>query len=168
MARSNRVLSYGARRGQILRTKVLDRLGPSCKHCGFSDVRALQIDHIHGGGIKDIRSSSNIQRYTRILKMPEPNTFYQILCANCNWIKRHENNETGSQTVNPTHLAFEDQTAGEGQNGKGRRGKSTKISRRVQLLRKGLYGELTVEETVEFEKLNSKRLLRRPRRKDLQ
>lgn len=35
------------------------------------------------------------QRWKRILKMPleEAKQKYQVLCANANWIKRHENGE---------------------------------------------------------------------------
>lgn len=32
------------------RSKVFDMLGRQCVKCGFDDIRALQIDHIHGGG----------------------------------------------------------------------------------------------------------------------
>lgn len=77
------------------RTTVIDKLGGKCAHCGFSDVRALQIDHIHGGGIKEIRKIGNAKIERNILGMSiiEMKRKYQLLCANCNWIKRYKNNE---------------------------------------------------------------------------
>lgn len=63
-----------------------------CNRCDFSDWRALQIDHINGSGNKERKNQSNSQKnlLIDILKYPDK---YQLLCANCNWIKRYENNE---------------------------------------------------------------------------
>lgn len=77
------------------KSKVYDLLGRSCSRCGFNDERALQIDHVNGGGYQErqrIRDYTSL--YVRVLKHPEE---YQVLCANCNWIKRVENGETGPQ-----------------------------------------------------------------------
>lgn len=82
-------------------------LGGKCAHCGFTDERALQFDHVHGDGHKDVRPSDAAGRrqrksvglgtyYKRIAEHREPGRF-QLLCANCNWIKRSENEE---------HLAY--------------------------------------------------------------
>jgi len=62
-----------------------------CARCGFKDVRALQLDHIAGGGVKHIKKIK-MNHYAWVIKNKFPNN-YQILCANCNWIKRFENNE---------------------------------------------------------------------------
>lgn len=70
--------------------KVLEVLGKICVRCGFDDNRALQIDHIHGGGSKHIKSTSWFIRYKQVLNDPSD---FQLLCANCNWIKRAENKE---------------------------------------------------------------------------
>lgn len=76
-----------------LRMAAIDILGGKCVRCGFSDNRALQIDHINGGGIKDVRNNI-ISHYLRVVKSITANEKkYQLLCANCNWIKRVENNE---------------------------------------------------------------------------
>jgi hypothetical protein len=72
------------------REKALNKLGNKCSRCGFSDERALQVDHINGGGTKEARRISSLGIFKRVLKHPED---YQLLCANCNWIKRVENNE---------------------------------------------------------------------------
>src|SRR6266446_5698640 len=33
-----------------IRREVIEHLGGKCVHCGFSDYRALQVDHINGDG----------------------------------------------------------------------------------------------------------------------
>ena len=69
------------------RKAALALLGNKCCKCGFADWRALQLDHKNGGGFKDVRS---IARSRDVLRHPEK---YQLLCANCNWIKKHEQKE---------------------------------------------------------------------------
>jgi hypothetical protein len=73
-----------------LREKVFNILGHKCSKCGFSDIRALQIDHKNGGGKKDRQLLNNLAIYRKVIKNSMD---YQILCANCNWIKREESNE---------------------------------------------------------------------------
>ncbi|MFZ3077101.1 MAG: hypothetical protein WA139_01480 [Candidatus Aenigmatarchaeota archaeon] len=92
---------YRMRYCRNLRQKILHRLGNKCIRCGFSDWRALQIDHIHGRGNKEFDSFrrngiiKTNQYYRKLLKMPlqELTKNYQLLCANCNWIKKYENKE---------------------------------------------------------------------------
>lgn len=85
--------SYGTIRSRFLRNKALEILGGKCCKCPFNDPRALQIDHIDGCG-KENRIQGHIQRLTHIINNPH---LYQILCANCNWIKKHENKEIGKR-----------------------------------------------------------------------
>jgi hypothetical protein len=74
--------------------RAIEVLGGKCIKCGFIDIRALQIDHIHGGGLKELRKNGNYAIYYKIVKDPEKaKEDYQVLCANCNWIKRFENKE---------------------------------------------------------------------------
>ena len=89
----NRVLKD--RPYQVSRANVIEKLGGSkCAHCGFADARALQIDHRHGGGSRHKKSfRSSHAYYKSILADPDRMEKYQILCANCNWIKRDTNNE---------------------------------------------------------------------------
>lgn len=84
---------YAKNYQQTARKAILEILGDKCSQCGFNDLRALQIDHISGGGSKDRRNGKG-SYYHRMLKDLEtqPNK-YQILCANCNWIKRSLNGE---------------------------------------------------------------------------
>jgi len=73
-----------------IRIKVLDILGGKCVQCGFSDSRALHVDHIHNNGAKERRTISNEKIYRKILRMSKKDreAEYQLLCANCNIIKR--------------------------------------------------------------------------------
>ena len=62
-----------------------------CRRCGFSDIRALSIDHINGGGYKHIRTIKG-DFYSWLIKSNYP-TGFQVLCMNCQWLKRDENHE---------------------------------------------------------------------------
>lgn len=84
-------ISYWTKRTKELREKAVIKLGSKCFRCGFSDTRALQIDHVHGGGKKDIKKRAAMARYKEVIE--DTTGKYQLLCANCNWIKREENNE---------------------------------------------------------------------------
>jgi len=80
------------------RETLLSLLGAKCKHCGFCDKRALQIDHVNGGGIKD-RARRGGNYYSSILNDVLGGSLeFQILCANCNTIKKVE-----QETVAPIH-----------------------------------------------------------------
>lgn len=86
--------AYGRRRHAELKERVFEALGRVCVRCGFSDPRALQIDHIHGGGHRlrlASRTRSMVSHMAAILRHPDVRAEFQILCANCNWIKAHEN-----------------------------------------------------------------------------
>ena len=76
---------------QCTRDKAVETLGGKCIRCGFADVRALQVDHVNGGGLQDLRDRGNRHGIYRAVIANEPG--YQLLCANCNWIKKAENNE---------------------------------------------------------------------------
>jgi hypothetical protein len=81
-----------------LRRRINEKYGNKCANCGFSDPRALHIDHVHGGGQKEIRGGrgGGMSYYYRVLK--DQTDRYQLLCANCNAIKRFEQNEAMSMT----------------------------------------------------------------------
>jgi hypothetical protein len=93
------VLSY--------RKKLIELLGGKCIRCGFSDIRALQIDHISGHGSKELHKKGNITTYRQYLASPGlAKSQLQVLCANCNWIKRAENKEVRRKIANsqePAH-----------------------------------------------------------------
>jgi len=84
-----------------LKSEIFAILGCNCVNCGFSDKRALQIDHINGGGNQERKNRGAASQYRFILtKLEEGSKDYQILCANCNWIKRAENNEINQRKLN--------------------------------------------------------------------
>ena len=79
-----------------LRREVLAKLGNKCVHCGNTDHRVLQVDHVDGGGRKEEKKIGTQGIYRKIGKGHTKG--YQLLCSNCNWIKRHEQNEVPYQT----------------------------------------------------------------------
>jgi len=82
--------AYAKTYNKNLRQRVLSLIGARCCRCGFDDARALQIDHKYGGGTKERRRFSYTTYYLHTLHHPEN---YQVLCANCNTIKRVEKAE---------------------------------------------------------------------------
>jgi len=77
---------------QKLWFQVLDILGDTCATC--KKTEGLVVDHIHGGGTceRDLIGCDGI--YRKIRDNPkEAKQKYQILCANCNEIKRIEKGE---------------------------------------------------------------------------
>ena len=87
-------------RNRALRLEILEAYGgPICAGCGFDDERALQLDHIDGDGAQRRREIGGVNRgvsgqhtYFWLKKQGFP-PGYQVLCANCNWIKRVLNGE---------------------------------------------------------------------------
>jgi hypothetical protein len=89
------VSAWGRKDRARTRAEILTLLGGKCVKCGFSDIRALQIDHVNGGGVKHYKGRSSSIRYNKDIldEIKEGSGKYQLLCANCNWIKRYENGE---------------------------------------------------------------------------
>ena len=59
----------------------------SCVKCGYSDIRALEIDHINNDGAEHRKKvGSSWDFYLRLIKNDYPEG-YQVLCRNCNWLK---------------------------------------------------------------------------------
>ena len=76
------------------RIKLIDFLGGKCIKCGFSDYRALQVDHTRGDGKKHREEEGNKFCYKLYKSVAEDTSGrFQLLCANCNWIRKSENNE---------------------------------------------------------------------------
>jgi hypothetical protein len=95
----DQVQRTNARRNK-LREQILDILGRKCVRCGYdADVRALQIDHVNGGGSQERKKLVyGIPYYRRILESVQTNSGeFQVLCANCNVIKRMEEQEHGKR-----------------------------------------------------------------------
>ena len=62
-----------------------------CVKCDFKDKRAIDIEHIHGGGNKDRKQFSRRNLFLEnIIKNPEKSREkLQLMCRNCNTIKLH-------------------------------------------------------------------------------
>ncbi len=54
---------------------------------GCTDVRCLQIDHVNNDGASSGDHGSGNRLYLKVINDTEGR--YQLLCANCNWIKRY-------------------------------------------------------------------------------
>lgn len=77
------------------RGRALMFFGGQCAHCGFNDLRALQLDHINGDGAREKTSNRGGTYYRRAVEAGHSK--FQVLCANCNWIKRADNGEVGGK-----------------------------------------------------------------------
>lgn len=75
-----------------IRNEIIRLLGSKCAKCGFSDTRALQIDHVYNNGSKERNAMGQRGMYIKMyIEIKSGNTYnYQVLCANCNWIKRYD------------------------------------------------------------------------------
>ena len=78
----------------LVRIRVLMRYGGECCKCGNKDPRVLQIDHVNGGGNAEGRRKG-VGFMNRVLR--DTTGKYQLLCANCNWIKKAVNKEWPQQ-----------------------------------------------------------------------
>ena len=83
-----------------IKTAVFNKLGNRCNNSSCSwvnedgskrctDVRCLQIDHVNDDGSfsGDRKLKSSYPFYKKVLEDTEDR--FQLLCANCNWIKRY-------------------------------------------------------------------------------
>jgi len=82
-----------------LHEQVLTHLGGRCADpdCGWinedgtmgcADPTCLQVDHVNGNGCQEIKHTGRRAYLHLILNDAEGR--YQLLCANCNWKKRHK------------------------------------------------------------------------------
>ena len=86
----------------LYKVKIFELLGNKCAKCGETDWRLLQIDHVNGGGTRERKlgvkegskrgNSAYHHIWKEIVKEGKKDK-YQLLCANCNWLKRYERDE---------------------------------------------------------------------------
>lgn len=74
----------------VLRSKIFDHYGWSCRCCGESESEFLTIDHINGGGNQH-KISGKMGRgggrfYSWLIRNDFPKEF-QTLCMNCNFAR---------------------------------------------------------------------------------
>jgi 5-methylcytosine-specific restriction endonuclease McrA len=87
----DKLREYARTRRRALKTEALNTYGTACAVCGFDDIRALQIDHIHNNGNIERKALGGQQVsgwrfYEHLKKLGWPSG-YQTLCANHNLIK---------------------------------------------------------------------------------
>lgn len=70
------------------REKLIKLLGNKCSICGIDDIIVLQLDHIYGGGNKDLISLKNTRYEYYIMHIEEAKAKLQVLCANCH-LRKH-------------------------------------------------------------------------------
>lgn len=85
-----------------IKAEIHKLLGDRCvnpfnlNHGDFlNDSRCLQIDHINGGGYRELKRLKTQWAYYKYIleQIKNGSKEYQLLCSNCNWIKRFKNNE---------------------------------------------------------------------------
>lgn len=89
---------YYRSRNRILfkdaRLKAIKHLNPElkCERCGIDDIRILTIDHKNNDGYKERQKKTSYRIYKDIAEMDiiEAKKLYQVLCRNCNWLRRYE------------------------------------------------------------------------------
>lgn len=88
---SKMVVDSRAKKRIEQRAQIIEAYGGKCKCCGFSDYRALVIDHVNDDGNKERKTCLKHPNdfYRHIIKNNYPPN-YQVLCANCNTIKEFE------------------------------------------------------------------------------
>ena len=74
---------------QKLRRTLFDTYGHECVRCGFDDKRALTLDHKLNNGAEERANLGERGVYRRAARNYLPDE-YQILCMNCQFIKRRE------------------------------------------------------------------------------
>lgn len=88
---------YRRKWAQQLKFEVLSHYSrgkPRCERCGFDDIKALSMDHIEGGGkkhFKEIGGAGPV--FYNWLRLNDYPSKFQVLCMNCQWIKREEEKE---------------------------------------------------------------------------
>jgi hypothetical protein len=81
------------KRRKKIRDALIAHFGGKCARCEFADWRALQLDHVNGSGTKEHGDKKSVTSFYQAAMATKPGEKYQLLCANCNQIKRYEQNE---------------------------------------------------------------------------
>lgn len=89
------------------KAKVFLLLGNQCSHCLCSDQRVLQIDHVDQyKGQRKASARSGTGLYYALLNGKVKHSDCQLLCSNCNLIKRLENGEHQISKTNPSKARY--------------------------------------------------------------
>jgi 5-methylcytosine-specific restriction endonuclease McrA len=93
------------------REKLFEIYGHTCVRCGFDDKRALTLDHKNNDGNIERAELGERGVYRKAKSSYQPDR-YQILCMNCQFIKRTED-QTANQ-FRPARLLAQDLTGAAG------------------------------------------------------
>lgn len=102
--RENR-LETGTRSRAKLRAAVFLKYGLSCRMCGETDLRVLTINHLNGGGTKELDEFVGNRFYQKILN--EDRQDIEILCSNCNIRYEYEQGRRKEKTIEYTREYIE-------------------------------------------------------------
>lgn len=75
------------------RSNAIEMLGGKCRQCPETDPAVLQFDHIHGGGRQDRQKVGRSTHRIANDVLKNGTAKYQLLCVNCNQLKRHTERE---------------------------------------------------------------------------
>lgn len=91
------------------RQEFIEAMGGICENpdcAGFPDWRVLQVDHINGDG--SIERAAGEGRGTKFYaKVLANRAEYMLLCANCNQLKKFEQDETVGKRIYPRQTPTE-------------------------------------------------------------
>jgi len=79
--------SRQARYSWSLRVNIIEGYGGKCELCGKDNPHFLTIDHVNGGGRKEIKALGNsLALYRKLRDNNYPRDHYRLLCYNCNCV----------------------------------------------------------------------------------
>ena len=81
---------YRTEKYHYYRGLILEMFNNKCVKCGFDNVKALQVDHVNDDGYNDRKKYGTTWRYFKKIykELKNGSKDYQVLCANCNQIKK--------------------------------------------------------------------------------
>jgi len=77
---------------RALKEEMLAKYKNKCNHCGDIRIPVLTVDHVAGDGAVHRKKTGNGITFLREVISDNSGRF-QLLCMNCQWIKRHANSE---------------------------------------------------------------------------
>lgn len=70
--------------------KVSGKARPVCERCGQSDWRVLEINHLNGGGGKELRRAGFVGMAELIINGHRPTDDLNVLCCSCNRLYEYD------------------------------------------------------------------------------
>jgi hypothetical protein len=80
---------YG-KQSRLVHEKAIRKLGGKCVRCGETDIRVLQINHINGGGCRELSRRKATSFYRDIVAGRRKTDDLDVRCANCNILARYK------------------------------------------------------------------------------